>query len=58
MARRVVESVVTLPLDAAKEFHLLTLHPDDPAIVFEKIVIDGGGYAPQFLFGQESPLKR
>ena len=58
VARRVVESVVTLPIDVSKGSHLLTLIPDDPAILFEKIVIDAGGYQPQFLFGQESPCKR
>ncbi len=58
VACRVVESVVTLPIDASKGSHLLTLTPDDPAILFEKIVIDAGGYKPQFLFGQESPCKR
>ena len=58
VARRVVESVVTLPIDASKGSHLLTLTPDDPAILFEKIVINAGGYQPQFLFGQESPCKR
>ena len=57
IARRVVESVVTLPLSASEE-HLLTLHPNDPAIVFEKIVIDAGGYQPQYLFGRESPKRR
>ena len=56
VARRVVESVVELPLDASADTHLLTLHPDDPAIVFEKIVVDAGGYQPQFLFGEESPM--
>jgi hypothetical protein len=58
VARRVVESVITLPIDASKGSHLLTLTPDDPAILFEKIVIDAGGYQPQFLFGQESPCRR
>ncbi len=58
VARRIVESVITLPLDVSKDVHQLTLHPDDPAIVFEKIVVDAGGYQPQFLFGRESPLRR
>ena len=58
VARRVVESVITLPIDASKGSHFLTLTPDDPAILFEKIVIDAGGYQPQFLFGQESPCRR
>ena len=58
VARRVVESVITLPLDSSLGSHLLTISPDDPAILFEKIVIDAGGYEPQFLFGQESPCRR
>ena len=58
VARRIVESVVTLPFDAAKGTHTLTLHPDHPAIIFEKVVVDAGGYQPQFLFGEESPKKR
>ena len=58
VARRVVESVVTLPFDASKKEHTLTLSPNDPAIVFEKIVVDAGGYQPEFLFGEESEKKR
>jgi hypothetical protein len=58
VARRVVESVVTLPFDETKQDHVLTLSPDDPAIVFEKVVVDAGGYQPQFLFGEESPKTR
>ena len=58
VARRVVESVVTLPFDASKTEHTLTIQPEDPAIVFEKIVIDAGGYQPQFLFGPESEKTR
>ena len=55
VAKRVVEMVVELPLDAGEKVHTLTLHPQDPGIVFEKIVIDLGGYHPQYLFGKESP---
>jgi len=55
VARRVVEMVVELPLDAGEKVHTLTIHPQDPGIVFEKIVIDLGGYHPQYLFGKESP---
>jgi hypothetical protein len=58
VARRIVESVVTMPIDASVATHQLTFHPDDPAIVLEKIVVDTGGYQPQFLFGQESPCRR
>ena len=54
VARRVVESVVTLPLPDNQTVHQLTLCPEDPAIVFEKIVVDAGGYQPSFLFGEES----
>lgn len=35
--------------------HSLTISPNDPGIVFEKIVIDLGGYERSFLFGDESP---
>ena len=55
IARRVVEQVVELPLGGNGDTHILTLHPQDPGIVFEKIVIDLGGYQPQYLFGRESP---
>ena len=53
VARRVVESTVTLPIDNSKAEHQLVLCPEDPAIVFEKIVIDAGGYRPSFLFSDE-----
>ena len=55
IARRVVEKEVELPLSAPQDIHTLTIHPQDPGIVFEKIVIDLGGYQPQYLFGRESP---
>ena len=54
IAVRVVEKEVELPLGEG-DVHTLTIHPQDPGIVFEKIVIDLGGYQPQFLFGSESP---
>ena len=55
VAKRVVEMTVELPIDGTQDIHTLTLHPQDPGIVFEKIVIDLGGYKPQYLFGRESP---
>ena len=55
VASRVVEKEVELPLSTSEDIHTLTIHPQDPGIVFEKIVIDLGGYQPQFLFGSESP---
>ena len=59
VASRVVEKVVELPVGTPTDgIHSLTLQPKHPGIVFEKIVVDAGGYQPQFLFGQESPCKR
>ena len=56
VARRVVETVSVLP--AAGGWSELVLRPLDPGIVFEKIVVDYGGYTPQFLFGTESAAVR
>ena len=56
VARRVVETVSELP--ASGGWTTLTLRPLDPGIVFEKIVVDYGGYTPQFLFGEESSATR
>jgi len=58
IARRVVESVVDLPVASQVDYHELTLHPRHGGIVFEKIVIDYGGYSSQYLFGEESPVER
>lgn len=56
VARRVVEKTVRLALPQARGgVYKLLLRPLDPAIVFEKIVVDLGGYQPQYLFGHESP---
>ena len=55
VSRRIVEKVVELPVGTTQE-HMLTLHPCHPGIVFEKIVVDYGGYQPQHLFGEESPV--
>jgi len=58
IARRVVESTVEVPVQQGSEWHELKLQPRHPGIVFEKIVVDFGGYQPQYLFGQESQVKR
>ncbi len=58
VARRVVESVVELPVTSNGNVHELTIHPCHPGIVFEKIVVDFGGYQNQHLFGEESPVRR
>jgi len=57
VASRVVEKVVELPL-TPKDVHTLTIQPKHPGIVFEKIIVDAGGYQSQYLFGEESPCKR
>lgn len=44
IATRIVDKVIELELpDSSDGIHTLTLTPNDPAIVFEKIVIDGRG---------------
>ncbi len=56
VSRRVAEN--TVELSAAEGWNTLTIKPMDPGIVFEKIVVDYGGYTPQFLFGTESEYER
>lgn len=59
VARRVVEKQMTFRLPAAKDgVQTLILKPLDPGIVFEKIVVDCGGYQPSYLFMNESPKSR
>ena len=57
VARRIVEKVVEVPVGEGSD-HELTLQPKHPGIVFEKIVVDWGGYKPSYLFMNESPCKR
>ncbi len=59
VARRVVESTVSLNLPTDREESCtLMLKPLDPGIVFEKIVVDYGGYKKSYLFMDESPVRR
>jgi hypothetical protein len=59
VARRVIEKKVDLKVPKTSDGkHILTLTPMDPGIVFEKIVVDFGGYEDSYLFGKESPNKR
>ncbi|MBO7139640.1 MAG: glycosyl hydrolase 115 family protein [Prevotella sp.] len=60
VARRIVEKVVTLPVARLNgdSNHELTLRPCHPGIVFEKIVVDFGGYQPSYLFMDESAHAR
>ena len=55
VARRVVEKTVDVNVPAGE--HTLRIVPLDPGIVFEKIVIDCGGYTPSYLHWSESPRK-
>ena len=57
VARRVVEKKVPVKVGKTGETMLEIKHLD-PGIVFEKIVIDLGGYTPSYLFGKESEVKR
>ena len=58
IARRVVEKTVELPVAQNDGLHSLTLQPKHPSIVFEKIVVDFGGYKPSYLYMDESPCQR
>ncbi|MGX8695596.1 MAG: glycosyl hydrolase 115 family protein, partial [Prevotella sp.] len=58
VASRIVEKVVTLPVGQGNGLHELTLQPRHPGIVFEKIVVDFGGYQPSHLFMSESDVER
>jgi hypothetical protein len=58
VAKRVVESRVKFPIKASKGEHTLTVRPIEPGTVFEKIVVDCGGYKKSYLFMDESPVIR
>lgn len=59
VARRVVEKKAQLIVPASADgMQVLTFTPLDPGIVFEKIVVDFGGYKNSYLFGEESKSKR
>lgn len=59
VARRVVieEIDLKLPEDESGIYELV-IEPLDPGIVFEKVVVDFGGYIPSYLMGDESPYIR
>ena len=54
VASRAVESIVTLYPGKDVTEHSITIRPLSPGTVFERIVVDAGGYVPQYLFGKES----
>ena len=59
VARRVaIEKIdLKLPENQSGEYELV-IEPLDPGIVFEKFVIDFGGYQESYLMGAESPYRR
>lgn len=59
VARRIVENVIELDVESpgADGLHTLSLSPLDPGIVFEKIIVDCGGYKPSYLFMSESECR-
>ena len=59
VARRVVKKEASLRLPASADgLQTLFVKPLDPGIVFEKIIVDFGGYKETYLFMEESPNKR
>ena len=58
VSRRVIESKISLPVSTSKGVHTITVRPIEPGTVFEKIVVDCGGYVESYLFMDESPMVR
>ncbi|MDR0938015.1 MAG: glycosyl hydrolase 115 family protein [Mediterranea sp.] len=60
VARRVVakRASFALPPAAADGTRTLVIRPLDPGIVFQKIVVDCGGYKESYLFMDESPYRK
>ena len=59
VARRIVEKKVRLRLPKQNsEDYILNLKPLDSGIVFQKIVVDLGGYKDSYLYMDESPNRR
>ena len=59
VARRVAIEKIDLELPAEKaSVYELVIEPLDPGIVFEKIVVDFGGYKDSYLMGKETSYSR
>lgn len=59
VATRVKTDVVNLPVSVSSEgWAELTIKPLDAGIVFEKIVVDYGGYKDSFLMMDETPVRK
>jgi len=57
VASRVIDFETSFDISGSGE-HTLTIRPIEPGTVFEKIVIDCGGYEKSYLYGTESPVTR
>lgn len=58
VAKRVAVEKMELSLPEGEKVYELEVQPLDPGIVFEKIVVDFGGYKQSYLLGEESPYVR
>ncbi|MBO7191996.1 MAG: glycosyl hydrolase 115 family protein [Bacteroidales bacterium] len=58
VAKRVAIEKITLKLPVGNGVYELEVEPLDPGIVFEKFVIDFGGYKESYLMGDESPHRK
>ncbi len=60
VARRIIENKIRLKLPVCNRDNtfILRLCPLDPGVVFEKIIIDCGGYKNTYLYMNESPCRR
>jgi len=59
VAQRVKADVVELPVNVGTDGVVeLTVNPLDPGIVFEKIVVDYGGYRSSYLMMEETPCRK
>lgn len=58
VARRVIECREQFTLSPTSDgYHTIVLTPIEPGTVFEKLVLDCGGYQRSYLFMDESPFK-
>ncbi|MDP4208876.1 MAG: glycosyl hydrolase 115 family protein [Bacteroidota bacterium] len=58
-AARMIETVTTLALPRSTDgMHVLTIRPLDPGVVFNKVIVDNGGYEQTHLKMVESPYTR
>lgn len=58
-AARIIETDITFPLiRTLDKTHILKIRPLNPGVVFEKVIVDDGGYEQTFLKMPESPYKK